>query len=87
MNKVTLWTEEKLTAVIEKIITKALDEQQRNLISIIKGDFEISKQQIPELKKEMNELRHAENVLEDKVAPVEEKLRNIEGRIPVYSFY
>ena len=38
--------------------------------------FEISKQQIAELKKEINELRqsieHAENVLDKKVARVEE---------------
>ena len=69
-DKATLWTEEKLTTLIEKIVTRALDEQQKNLFNIISGNFEISKQQIAELKKEINELRqsieHTENVLEDK---------------------
>ena len=53
MDELTLRTEEKLTALIEKIITKSLDEQQQKLLNIIKGDLEISKQQIPELKKEI----------------------------------
>ena len=47
--------------------------------------FEISKQQIAELKKEINELRqsieHAENVLDKKVARVEENSDQIESRV------
>ena len=73
-DEATSWTEEKLTTFTEKIITRALDEQQQNLFNIVSGDFEVSKQQIAELKKEINELRHiiehTENVLEDKVARV-----------------
>ena len=73
-----------MTAVIEKIITRALDEQQKSLFNIISGNFEISKQ-ISELKKEINELRqsieHTGNVLEDKVARVEENLGHIESRV------
>ena len=46
----TLWTEEKLTTLIEKIMTRALGEQQKNLFNIISGNFEISKQQIADLK-------------------------------------
>ena len=84
-DEVTLWTEEKLTTLIEKVITRALDEQQKNLFNIVSGNFEISEQQIPELKKEINELRHSiqhtENVLEDKVARVEENLGHIENRV------
>ena len=53
--------------------------------NIISGNFEISKQQIAEIKKEINQLRHStehtENVLEDKVARVEENLRRIENRV------
>ena len=30
-DEATLWTEEELTTLIEKIITGALDEQQKNL--------------------------------------------------------
>ena len=82
VDKSTLWTEEKLTTLIERIITRALDEQQNNLLNIISGNFEISKQQIAELKKEINELKqsieYTENVLEDKVARVEENLGHIE---------
>ena len=85
VGEATLWTEEKLTTLIEKIIMRALDEQQKNLLNIISGIFEILKQQIGELKKEINELRqgieHTENVLEDKVARVEENLGHIENRV------
>ena len=89
--KASLWTEEKLTTLIEKIITRALDKQQKYLFNIISGNFEISKQQIVELKKEINELRqsieHTENVLEDKVARVEENLGRIESRVQeVYNY-
>ena len=84
-DEATLWTEKKLTTLIEKIITRALDEQRKNLFNIISGNFEISKQQIAELKKEVNELRqsieHTENILEDKVANVEENLGHIESRV------
>ena len=49
------------------------------------GNLEISKQQIAVLKKEISELRqsveHTENVLEDKVACVEENLGHIENRV------
>ena len=45
-DEATIWTEGKLTTLIEKIITRALDEQQNNLFNIISGNFEISKQQI-----------------------------------------
>ena len=74
-----------MTTLIEKVITRALDEQQKNLFNIISSNSEISKQQIAELKKEINELRqsieHTENVLEDKVARVEENLGHIESRV------
>ena len=54
------------------------------MFNIISGDFGISKLPIDELKKEVNELRHniehTKNVLEDKVARVEENLEHIESR-------
>ena len=34
-DEATLWTEEKLTKVIEKIITRVHDEQQKNLYNIM----------------------------------------------------
>ena len=40
-------------------LAKALDEQQNNLLNIISGNLEISKQQIAELKKEIKELRQS----------------------------
>ena len=79
-----LLTEKKLTTFIENIITRALDEQQKNLFNIINGNFEISRQQIAELKKEINELRqsieHTEDKV-DKVVRVEENLGHIENRV------
>ena len=84
-DEATLWTEEKSTTLTEKIITRALDEQQKNLFNIISVNFKISKHQIADLKKGINELRqsieHTKNVLEDKVASVEENLGHIEDRV------
>ena len=80
-DEATLWTEKKLKTLK---ITRALDEQQKNVFNIISGNFEISQQQIAELKKEINELtqsiEHTENVLQDKVAHVEENSGHIESR-------
>ena len=45
-DEATLWTEKKLTTLIEKIITRALDEQQKNLFNIVSRNFGILKQQI-----------------------------------------
>ena len=65
-----------MTTLTEKIITRAPDKQEKNLFNIISGNFEISKQEIDELKKEVIELRHStehtEKVLEDKIVRVEE---------------
>ena len=43
--------------LVAKITTGALDKQQNNLFNIISGNFGISKQQIAEFKKEINELK------------------------------
>ena len=55
------------------------------MFNIISGNFEISKQQISELGKEINELsqsiEYTENVLEKKVASVEENLGHIKNCI------
>ena len=71
-----------MTTRIEKK-KRALDKQQKNLYKIVSGNFEISNQQIVELEKKINKLRqsreHTENVLEGKVARVEENLGNIES--------
>ena len=53
------------------------------MLNIITGNFEILKQQIDELRKEIKELRHStentENVLKDNVARVEENLGHNES--------
>ena len=61
------------------------------MCNIISGNFEISKQQITELKKEIKKLRqnieHTKNVLKDKVERVEENLRHIEVQVQeMYDF-
>ena len=55
----------------------------RKIDNTLSGNFEIPEQQIDELKKKVNELRyrieHTENVLENKVARVEENLGHIDS--------
>ena len=48
-----------MITLIEKVITRALDKQQKNVFNIVSGNFEISKQQIAELEKEINESRQS----------------------------
>ena len=55
----------------------AICTNSKDRLKIINGNFEISKYQTDELKKEVNELRHS--VLEDKVAHVEGHLEHIES--------
>lgn len=50
-DEATFSTEKILTTLIEKLIAKALNEQQKNLLNIATGNSEIAKQQIAELKK------------------------------------
>ena len=68
-----------------------LDGEQKNLINTISGIFEISKQQIDELKKEVHELRHSlehsENLLEHKAAWVEQNLGHIESCVQEMNDY
>ena len=55
------------------------------MFNIVSGNCEISKQQIAEPKKEINELRqsieHSGNTLKDKAAHMEENLGHIEGHV------
>lgn len=50
--------EEKLATLIEKITTRVFDEKQNNFFNIIRGNLEISKQQIAELKKQRIKTKH-----------------------------
>ena len=59
VNETMVWKKKKLQAIIEKTITRALDEQQKNLFNIASSNFEILKQQIAELKKEIKKLRRS----------------------------
>ena len=70
-----------MTILIDKIITRALDEQQKNLFNIISGTFEISKQQIKEINELRKSIENTENVLEEKETRVEENLPHIESRV------
>ena len=54
----TMGAEEKLATLIEKITTRVFDEKQNNFFNIIRGNLEISKQQIAELKKQRIKTKH-----------------------------
>ena len=58
-------------------MTRAIDEEQKNFFKIISSTSEISKQQIAELKKEINELRQSTIDTENLLAHMEQNLGNI----------
>ena len=64
----TCLSEEKLTTLIREIIKEEFEKQQKNLINLISGNFEITTKEIKSIKSEMNYLKKSieftKNVLE-----------------------
>lgn len=54
----------KLTLLMRKILEEKYHKQQKHLLNIISGNFELSIKKIKNLKRKINDRRYTKNVLE-----------------------
>ena len=65
-----------------KEIFKEFEKQQKNLLNLISGNFDITMTEIKKVQSDINELKasleHTETVLEEKVAKAEKKVEKLQ---------
>ena len=90
-NNNTCIIEERLTALIKKIIAEELEKQQQSLLKFIRGNFEITMKEIKNIKSEVNELKKSieftEEVLEEKVQNMQRKVSSLEEKVEEIYYY
>ena len=71
MGDVTI-SEVRLKTLMKKIFKEKFEKQQKNLLNLISGNFDITMTEIRKVQSDINELKasleHTETVLEEKVA-------------------
>ena len=69
----------------EKIFREKFEKQQKNLLNLITGNFDITMTEIKKVQSDINELKasleHTETVLEEKVAKAEKKVEKLQEQI------
>ena len=70
---------------MKEISQEEFKKQERNILNIISGNFEITMNEIKNLKQEISELKSSldftEDVLEKKVEKLEENMKDVDARI------
>ena len=83
--KHTSISEERLALLMEEIFQEEFKKQERNILNIISGNFEITMNEIKNLKQEISELKSSldftEEVLEKKVEKLEENMKDVDARM------
>ena len=81
----TCITEGKLKILIKSIFVEEFQKQEKNIINIISGNFEITMKEIKSLKAEVSDLKDnlefTENVIGKKVEKLETELDDLEGKV------
>ena len=68
-------SEERLKTLMKEIFKEEFERQQKNLLNLISGDFDVIMTEITKVWSCINELiKHTDTVLEDKVAKGEKKV-------------
>ena len=77
--------EDRLKTLMKQIFNKEFEKQQKNLLNLISGNFDITMTEIKKVQSDINELKasldHTETVLEEKVAKAEKKVEKLQGQI------
>ena len=77
--------EDRLKTLMKQIFNKEFEKQQKNLLNLISGNFDITMTEIKKVQSDINErkasLKHTETVLEEKVAKAEKKVEKLQEQI------
>ena len=75
----------RLKTLMKEIFKEEFEKQQKNLLNLISGNFDITMTEIKKVQSDINELKasikHAETVLEEKVAKAEKKVEKLQEQI------
>ena len=81
----TCLSEERLTELIKSIFKEEFETQQKNIVTLISGNFEITMQEIKKVNNEINELKtsieHTDEVLQERMEKVEEICDHINSNV------
>ena len=78
-------SEVRLKTLMKEIFKKEFEKQQKNLLNLISGNFDITMTEIKKVQSDIDELKaslkHTETVLEENVAKAEEKEEKLKEQI------
>ena len=78
-------SEERLALLMKEIFQEEFKKQERHILNIINGNFEITTNEIKNLKQEIGELKNSldftEEALEKKVEKLEENMKHVDARM------
>ena len=81
----TCITEERLKILFKSIFAEEFQKQEKNIVNIKSGNFEIIMKEIKDLKAEVSDpkdsLKFTENAIEKKVEKLETELADLEGKV------
>ena len=77
--------EVRLKTLMKEIFKKEFEKQQKNLLNLISGNFDITMTEIKKVQSDIDELKaslkHTETVLEENVAKAEKKEEKLKEQI------
>ena len=78
-------SEARLKTLMKEIFKEEFEKQQKNLLNLVSGNFDITMTEIKKVQCDINELKgsleHTETVLEEKVAKAEKKVEKLQEQI------
>ena len=78
-------SEDRLKTIMKEIFKEEFEKQQKNLLNLISGNFDITMTEIKKVQSDINDLKasleHTETVLEEKVAKAEKKVEKLQEQI------
>ena len=81
-------SEEQLKTLKKQIFTKEFEKQQKNLLNLISGSFDITMTELKKVQSNINNqkasLGHTETVLEEKVAKANKKVEKLRSKLMSY---
>ena len=81
-------SEEQLKTLMKLIFTEEFEKQQKNLLNLISGNFDITMTELKKVQSNINDLQasleHTETVLEEKVAKAKKKVEKLRSKLMSY---